>query len=75
MYARGALPESVPRPSTGAARTLPAAMPATCVPCCDCSGSNGLRACCHFVVAGANARAAITFGVVKLRWPFGKPAG
>ncbi len=50
-------------------------MPATCVPCSDSSGSNGDRACRHVVVAGAKARAAITFGVVKLVWPFGKPAG
>jgi len=37
--------------------------------------SNGVLASFQVSPAGANARATITFGVVKLVFPFGKPAG
>ena len=43
---------------------LPAAIPATCVPCDECSGSNGFEACFHAGRAGGKARATITFAVV-----------
>ena len=43
---------------------LPAAMPATCVPCEDSSGSNGFDAFFQAGLAGGNARATITFAVV-----------
>ena len=43
---------------------LPAAIPATCVPCEESSGSNGFDACFHVGRAGGNARATITFAVV-----------
>jgi hypothetical protein len=54
---------------------LPAAIPATCVPCEENSGSNGFDACRQAGRGGGNARATITFAVVNDRWPFGKPAG
>ena len=54
---------------------LPAAIPATCVPWEECSGSNGLAACFQTGRAGGNARATITFAVVYAVWPLGKPAG
>ena len=50
---------------------LPAAMPATCVPCEDISGSNGFEACFHVGLAGGKARATITFAVVYAVWPLG----
>ncbi len=54
---------------------LPAAMPATCVPCPDWAGSKGRRAYFHVVPAGAKARATITFAVVYAACPLGYPAG
>ena len=39
------------------------------------AGSNGVLAYFHCGSAGANARAAMTFGVVYAVFPFGKPAG
>src|SRR5919199_5564932 len=54
---------------------LPAAMPPTCVPCSDSRGSNGRFAFSYVVFGGGNARATITFGVVKRVSPFGNPAG
>ncbi len=50
-------------------------MPATFVAWSDSSGSNGVLAYFHCGSAGANARAAMTFGVVYAVFPFGKPAG
>jgi hypothetical protein len=54
---------------------LPAAIPATCVPCEECTGSNGLDACFHVGRAGGKARATITFAFVNAVWPLGYPAG
>ena len=54
---------------------FPAAIPATCVPCEESSGSNGFEACFQAGRAGGNARATITFAVVYAVWPFGKPGG
>src|SRR5581483_846442 len=73
--ALGAIPESGPRPAIAPAEKLPAAIPATWVPCSDSSGSNGRFAYFQVVVGGAKARATITFGVVKAVSPFGNPAG
>ena len=54
---------------------LPAAIPATCVPCEECSGSKGFDACRQAGRGGGKARATITFAVVKAVWPLGYPAG
>src|SRR3954470_12573996 len=78
MYARGATPE---RPFTAGGSFAagafvpesPAAMPATCVPWYS-AGSSGLRPGLPEPGPG-KVRATITFGVVALRSPFGKPAG
>ena len=43
---------------------LPAAIPATCVPWEDSSGSNGFEAFFQDGLAGGKARATITFAVV-----------
>src|SRR3954469_21473961 len=80
MYASGAIPDmpgTVPRPGTFVAVVFgsPAAIPATCVPCSDCAGSNGSAAGGWVECGGGKARATITFAVVKLAWPLGKPAG
>ena len=74
MYARGATPETVRPPAAVVAVALPAAMPATCVPCADCRVE---RLPAYFQVApgGGKARATITFAVVNAVCPFGKPAG
>ena len=61
------LPASVP--------WSPAAIPPTCVPWNDSSGSNGTFAYLQVGAAGANVRCTITFGVVNCVWPFGKPGG
>src|SRR5215210_8893050 len=61
-------------PSAGVL-ALPAAIPATCVPCEESSGSNGFEAFFHLAPAGGNARATITFALVYAVCPFGKPAG
>ena len=50
-------------------------MPATWVACSEFSGSNGRLANFHFGERGANARATITFLVVKRFCPFGNPRG
>ena len=50
---------------------FPAAIPATCVPCEESSGSKGFDACFHVGRAGGKARATITFAVVYAVWPFG----
>src|SRR3954453_14292203 len=74
MYACGAMPETF-TPPLAVVLALPAAMPATCVAWPDCTGSKGLRAYFQLVLAGANARATITFAVVKAICPLGKPGG
>ena len=74
MYARGAMPETV-RPPEALVPALPAAIPATCVPCPDSSGSKASLAERVLAVGGANARATITFAFVYWSWPFGKPPG
>jgi hypothetical protein len=61
MYARGAIPPM--RAPSASVLAFPAAMPATCVPWSDCSGSNGLEACGHVAPGGGNERATITFAV------------
>ena len=63
MKARGATPE-IEAP-LAIVPAFPAAMPATCVPCSDWSGSNGSRAFRQVVDAGANARATMTLAVVN----------
>jgi hypothetical protein len=68
-YARGATPK-MRAPSAGVFG-LPAAIPATCVPWDECSGSKGFEACFHCGRAGGNARATITFAVAYAVWPFG----
>ena len=50
----------------------PAAMPATCVPCSEPSGSNGVRMRA-LPPGGANARATMILPFVPERMPFGKP--
>jgi hypothetical protein len=50
-------------------------MPATWVACSDSWGSNGRAAYFHFAPGGGNARATITFAVVKRVLPFGNPRG
>ena len=72
------MPETFSLPSPGTFATVswsPAAMPATFVACSEFFGSNGVFAYFHTGVAGANARATITLGVVYAVFPFGKPAG
>jgi hypothetical protein len=68
------MPETTPR-APADVFALPAAIPATWVAWLDCSASKGFVALRHFGDAGANARAAITFGVVNAVLPRGKPAG
>src|SRR5258708_6737843 len=77
MYAAGATPERTGCPANAVAFVpwSPAAIPATCVPCSEFSGSNGVFAYFHVGLAGANARATITFAVVNDVFPFGNPAG
>ena len=70
MNARGATPDTV-RP-VACVRAFPAAIPATCVPCEELSPSNASAAFSYRAPGGGNARAAITFAVVKRCWPFGK---
>ena len=45
------------------------------MPCSEFSESKGFAALRHVGLAGANARATTTFGVVKAVCPFGKPCG
>ena len=79
MYACGATPESPltegwSRPGGAVVSSSPAAMPATCVPWNDSARSSG--SCPAFPEPGpGNDFATITFGVVKLASPRGKPAG
>ena len=73
MYARGAMPP-IRVPSAGVF-AFPAAIPATWVAWPDCSGSNGRPAYRQVAPGGGNARATITFAVVKAVCPFGNPAG
>ena len=54
---------------------LPAAMPATWVPCSDSFGSNGSEAFAYVVPGGAKARATMILGLVKRVSPLGNPAG
>ena len=61
-------------PSASVSR-FPAAIPATCVPWLDCSGSNGLEAWRQVAPGGGKARATMTFAVVYPAWPRGYPAG
>jgi hypothetical protein len=72
-YAFGATPEI--RPPEDCVRWLPAAIPATCVAWSELSGSKARLAYFHFGVRGAKARATITFALVRLFWPLGKPRG
>jgi hypothetical protein len=50
---------------------LPAAIPATWVPCEENSGSNGFEACFQAGRAGGKARATITLAFVYAVCPFG----
>ncbi len=52
----------------------PAAMPATCVPCSEPSGSKALRMRAE-LPGGAKARATMIFPFVPDWMPFGKPGG
>ena len=52
----------------------PAAMPATCVPCSEPSGSKAVRMRA-LPPGGANARATMILPFVPERMPFGKPGG
>ena len=76
-YAAGATPETVTClvGSVAIVPWSPAAIPATCVAWKENCGSNGVLPYFHVSLAGANARATITFGVVKAVFPLGKPAG
>src|SRR5439155_56925 len=74
-YAIGATPETGPRPATACVPKSPAAIPATWSPWSDSTGSYGSFAYFQVVLAGANTRATITFGLVECVAPFGKPGG
>jgi hypothetical protein len=74
MYARGAMPETA-RPPEAVVRWLPAAMPATCVPCDELSPSNASGAVGALAPGGGNALATMTFAFVYRTCPFGKPEG
>ncbi len=52
----------------------PAAMPATCVPCSEPSGSKAVRVRAE-PPGGANERATMILPFVAERIPFGKPGG
>jgi hypothetical protein len=54
---------------------FPAAMPATCVPWLESLSAHGSLALEACALAGGNTLAAMTFALVKRRWPLGKPAG
>ena len=80
-YAFGATPERVrTAPRIFACIRSPGAIPATCVAWNDRPASYGFvsfgeRAIAGDSRGGGNARATITFGVVKAVCPFGNPAG
>src|SRR6266480_7762949 len=74
MKARGATPETG-RPLSCVVLQSPAAIPATCVACSELTGSNGREAYFQDSPGGGNARATITFAVVKALFPLGKPLG
>ena len=59
------------RPPSAGVFAFPAAMPATCVPCEENSGSNGFDACRQAGRGGGKARATITLAVVYAVWPLG----
>ncbi len=73
MYACGATPEMSRPPTT--VPSLPAAMPATCVPWLDSSPSNARPAPLVCAPGGGKARATMTFADVNRVCPLGKPVG
>ena len=73
-YARGAMPDRR-MPVRVVVPLFPAAMPATCKPWSDWSGSNGSVEPAYACVPGGNAGATTTLGVVYAVCPFGNPGG
>ena len=65
----------MPPPSVAWVFAFPAAIPATWVPCSDCSGSNGTFELRGLGEGAWKVRATITLAVVYAACPLGKPGG